>query len=359
MPRFIFLLALLCSVPGTAAVIHTEQSLYQNILVYEREDVRCMAFKSPGARSSPDQGCTYISPLRKKNMYFNYSAGLMASLLLNADPKRILVIGLGVGTVPSALQETVPNAFIEVVEIDEAVSRVAEDYFDYREANNLKTYITDGRVFVKEALSKSIVYDIVILDAFNGDYIPEHLMTREFLEEVRGILKPGGVIAANTFSRSRLYDHESTTYQAVFGEFFNFKPDGKDANRIILATNGPLPANEHIQGNAHRWARHFLSTYLVNVNFLLVNMRRDADWNREAEVLTDEYSPANLLNDPDSSSGLAVREFLLLLNESLERFLWPTVILGAFALIGSMWVVTLLIGLVTSSRPNRKRATEG
>ena len=60
-------------------------------------------------------------------------------------------------------------------------------------------------------------YDLIMLDAFDHEYIPEHLLTQEFLQEVKSLLAPGGVLAANTFSSSRLYDHESTTYAAVFG----------------------------------------------------------------------------------------------------------------------------------------------
>ena len=74
-------------------------------------------------------------------------------------------------------------------------------------------------------------YDVVMLDAFDHEYIPEHLLTREFLTEVKSLLSPQGVLVANTFSSSRLYDHESTTYADVFGTFYNLKRD----NRVIIA----------------------------------------------------------------------------------------------------------------------------
>ena len=60
-------------------------------------------------------------------------------------------------------------------------------------------------------------HDLIMLDAFNGDYIPEHLMTREYLEETSKLMAENAVVVANTFSISQLYHHESTTYQAVFG----------------------------------------------------------------------------------------------------------------------------------------------
>ena len=83
---------------------------------------------------------------------------------------------------------------------------------------------------MKRVASQKPNYDMVLLDAFDADYIPEHMLTKEFLEEVRSIMAPDGVIVANTFSNSALYDHESVTYRAVFGPFFNLKL----GNRIII-----------------------------------------------------------------------------------------------------------------------------
>ena len=56
--------------------------------------------------------------------------------------------------------------------------------------------------------------------------------------------------AANTFSATRLYDHESTTYASVFGRFFNLKR----ANRVILTRIGGNPTSAAIQANARRHA---------------------------------------------------------------------------------------------------------
>ena len=55
-----------------------------------------------------------------------------------------------------------------------------------------------------------------MLDAFDGEYIPEHLMTVEFLE-MRDLLSDDGVLVANTFASSKLYDYESATYAEAFG----------------------------------------------------------------------------------------------------------------------------------------------
>ena len=128
-------------------------------------------------------------------------------------------------------------------------------------------------------------------DAYDHEYIPEHMLTREFLQEVKGVLAPGGVVAANTFSSSRLYDHESTTYAAVFGAFFNLKR----SNRVIILKNDGLPAMDALRRNAGMLQPRLAATG-IDPGWLLGLFDTRVDWNTDARVLTDRYSPSNLLN---------------------------------------------------------------
>lgn len=304
--KYIFGLLLIALSGGLSAtsatpggeIIHQERSVYTEITVTELQGTRCMEFtgKNPDIRHF--QGC--LSLKYPNAMFFSYSKALMGSLLLRSDPKRVLVIGLGAGVVPNAIQLLRPNAFIEVAEYDPSVVKVAKDYFGWRENELKKSYVVDGRVFVKQAARTGVKYDIVILDAFNGDYIPEHLITKEFFQEVKSILKPGGVFAANTFSLSKLYDFESATYETVFGDFFNLKPEGNRANRVVLAVNGQKPPVNFIQDSARIYAKPFHDIFNINVNEdLLKIMETDKDWPKDSPVLSDDYAPANLLNAGD------------------------------------------------------------
>ena len=226
-------------------------------------------------------------------MVFAYTRMMMASLLLEPDPRRILILGLGGGTLPMALDEVLPEARIDVVEIDPAVIRVAREYFGFAPSDRVNVYPQDARVFVKRAAQKGDQYDLIMLDAFNGEYIPEHLMTREFLEEVDALVAEGGVVAANTFSISELYDHESVTYAAVFDPFLNLKPRDS-GNRVILARNGPLPPAEELERRADALTP-LLEPYGIDLDDLLPLMTTQQDWDPDARILTDQYSPANLL----------------------------------------------------------------
>jgi spermidine synthase len=207
-------------------------------------------------------------------------------------PKSILVIGLGGGTIPTALREVLPEATIDSVEIDPAVTKVARRYFGFKDDSKLKVHEMDGRRYVKSALREGRKYDAILLDAFDHEYIPEHLLTREFLEEVKSLLSPGGVLVGNTFSSSRLYSHESTTYAAVFKTFYNLKA----ANRVIVARPAGLPTPQQMAARAQDFELA-LRGYGVDVKQVLTMFTTEPDWDRSARVLTDQYSPANLLNN--------------------------------------------------------------
>ncbi|MGE0623096.1 MAG: spermidine synthase [Pseudomonadales bacterium] len=275
--------------PAQAKIIHREKSLYSTILVDERGSLICLQFSV--RTDQRNQSCMDRKTPRK--MVFPYAQMMMLSLLFDPEPENILVVGLGGGTLPVALQELYPTARIDVVEIDPAVKTVAETYFNFAEGERMQVILQDARVFTKRAAGREQRYDLIMLDAFNGDYIPEHLMTREYLEETAELLAPGGVLAANTFAISRLYDHESTTYQAVFGTFYNVR-SRTSANRIIIVVNGELPDMATLSAEADKLAGR-LKPYDVRIGDYLGDFSTEPDWDTSARILTDQYAPANLL----------------------------------------------------------------
>lgn len=276
-----------------AEVIHQERSLYRNILVEDTGDLRCLKFNEKSSQTQ--QSCFFKS--RPQQLVFNYTKLLMASLLVNPEPKRILIIGLGGGTMSNTLTELYPESEIDNIEIDPAVIKVARDYFGFFENSRINTYDQDGRIFIKRALLKKQQYDWIILDAFNGDYIPEHLMTEEFLAEAKALLSENGILSANTFSLSKLYAHESATYKAVFGDFYQVA-NKTNSNRIILVSKQGF-ANYRIDERIVDKLNNKLTRYGVDIKLLYNNMvytKNNQDWADNTRVLTDQFSPANLLN---------------------------------------------------------------
>ena len=291
MSRSLLFITFLLFATGVFAdrVIHREKSLYRNILVTQQGDRRCLAFSVK--RERRNQTCMNLKHPEK--IVFPYVRMTFAGLMANPNPKNMLMIGLGGGTIASVLMEIYPDLKMDLVEVDEAVVKVAHEFFDFKATGNANVLTLDGRVFVRRALVGNQKYDLIILDAYNGDYIPEHLMTREFLTDVKALLTDNGIVVANTFAVSKLYDHESVTYREVFGPFINLKMPGT-GNRVVIAGHSALPKPDTFRVRSGQLQPRLLP-YGVNLARFLPYLDRETDWDTSARPLTDQYSPANLL----------------------------------------------------------------
>ncbi len=289
MKILLFSIVILTSLWLNAQVLHSEKSLYRNIIVEERSNLRCMVF---GLHSKNPDNQSCFDPDRPDYLVFSYTKLVMAGLSTIPAPENVLIIGLGGGTLPMTIEKLFPKAQIDTVELDEAVLQVAKKWFYYKESTRQKTHILDGRVFVKRQLRLKRNYNLIILDAFNGDYIPEHMMTMEFFDEIKALLGQNGLLIANTFSNNKLYHHESVTYQNVFGNF-HYIHSSKSANRVIFVGTGKhhrLKVLPDISLNSN------LSTLGVDLVDFEERLTQRQDWNKNARPLTDQFSPANLLN---------------------------------------------------------------
>lgn len=261
-----------------AQVVHVEPSPFSPIVVYEQAGERCMTFGS--VRATGRQTCQNLDA--PERMVFPYSRMMLSALFVQPAPGEVLIVGLGGGTLSRALHGLLPEARIDTVEIDPGVVRVATEYFGFVQDERQQVFVEDGRAFVERAVREGRRYDLIMLDAFDVDYIPPHLLTREFLDQVRELLAPDGVLAANTFTASRLYAQESATYAAVFGRFFNLRT----ANRVIIATKGDLPPDAELRANAEQLAPALLPLG-IDAGQELQRFSRQPDWPMGARVLTD------------------------------------------------------------------------
>ncbi len=274
--------------------------MYTRLIVDDEGSIRCLKFTL--VRKNSRQTC--IDRNNPQRLVFDYAKMTLSALLLKPNPERILIIGLGGGTLPNALRDILPSAVIDTVEIDEAVVRVAKQFFGFAEDKQNRVYVQDARVFGKRAALRGEQYGLIILDAFDGEYIPEHLMTAEFLSEMRGLLSNDGVLVANTFASSKLYDYESATYAEAFGGFLNFRLP-TSGNRVILVPQARLDFDARrpldrktLQANADT-LKVSMAPYDVPLNryvgTLLSLSKQKPDWDQRVRPLTDQFSPANVL----------------------------------------------------------------
>lgn len=214
---------------ATQTIVYDKPSRFGRIIVTEdRNGLRTMLFAQDGARQS------VVKPGDPAHLELPYARYAFAGLALCEEPRRVLVVGLGGGTLPGFMRKYYPEAAIDVVEIDADVIEVAKTYFGFREDERMRVHLGDGRAFIEDL--RQSAYDVIFLDAFGSHSVPPHLTTQEFLQAVRRALVPGGVAVGNIWKRAHnpLYAAMLRTYEAVFEQLFMLNVAG-DVNMILLA----------------------------------------------------------------------------------------------------------------------------
>ena len=101
-------LLLLASIAAAAAaprLIHSENSLYREVFVYEDGNTRCLCFTRLCAIGRQ----TCIDLKQPDRLVFEYTQMMLGALYLKPDPHSILIIGLGGGTLPRTLEKLLPQ----------------------------------------------------------------------------------------------------------------------------------------------------------------------------------------------------------------------------------------------------------
>ena len=167
-------------------------------------------------------------PLR---LELDYTRAMVASLAFVAEPRRILMVGLGGGAVPTFLRAVLPEAHIDAVDLHPEVLDVARRYFGFREDALLHAHVADGRSFIA---APGPAYDVILLDAFGPRGIPPPLATREFLLAARARLTPGGAVIGNVLRLPGTRESPTVrTWKESFAQLYAFDVR-ESANRILV-----------------------------------------------------------------------------------------------------------------------------
>lgn len=235
MSRWISLLLCLTLVAGAEDLLWVKPSEFAGkVLVVQSDGFRIMRFRDEG-HDSEQSRCEIKRPNHLVHEYTRLQ--LLGLTFLKAPPKKILVVGLGGGSLSKALHALYPQALVDSVEIDPVVVQAARKFFFYREGPHVRTFTEDACVYVKHARDR---YDIVFLDAFDGLDVPEPLRTQEFYQAITRILEPGGVVVANLHRNSDTYASDRNTLKSVFARSCAF---GGLGNVLLVNTVEPGPVD--------------------------------------------------------------------------------------------------------------------
>ncbi len=176
------------AVKAEAGLLHEETSYHQYIQVVERPDGRRVL--------QLNEGIAVHSVWQAHSVLTGgvWDAFLAVPPLLGRPLERVAILGNAAGTTARALGVYYPEARVDGVELDPAVSRVGRRYFGMDEIPRLSIHDADARPFLRSTDTR---YDLIVVDAYHQPYVPFYLATREFFRLVRDHLAPGGIVALN------------------------------------------------------------------------------------------------------------------------------------------------------------------
>ncbi len=156
-------------------------------------------------------------------------------------------LGAGAFGMPEHLSRRFPEARVKVVEIDPEVIAVGRRFFRLDEFPKVEAIAADARRYLR---TSGETFDFIFGDAYNGvQFVPPHLVTREFFGEVRGQLKPDGVFVMNLIASAQGKDSElfwrvmngvSAAFPHTLLCGVNSNDPSHNQNLIIVASAAPL-----------------------------------------------------------------------------------------------------------------------
>ena len=172
---------------------------------------------------------------------FTYVLGALSQL---SKIGNALVLGLGVGVLPEQLSSK--GFKVDAVDIDPITLDIAKNFFKY-EPKNTSFFFEDARTYVKKCKKK---YDLIIIDLFFADGVPEHLTTKEFYKNLDNCLNDNGVVLSNSlidFSNELALNSVLSTFNNQFDDLHFFHiPAAEISNLYIIA--GKNGTSKRVQG---------------------------------------------------------------------------------------------------------------
>ncbi|MBI5162627.1 MAG: fused MFS/spermidine synthase [Magnetospirillum sp.] len=261
---------------GAVAEIETE---YNNIFITRRGPYVKMSFLRGGA----DYTESVVNLTDPGELAIEYTRTMTLGLAFSARHDTALMIGLGGGAVNSYLHRAVKGMAIDVVEIDPGVIRAAKTHFGLAEGNGQRLIAADGRVQLMRTKTR---YDLILVDAYRGGYVPFHMMTAEFYTLVKRHLEPGGAAVFNLHSGTRLFDSTIKTLRTVFPSVHTFAAGG---NVVAICQDAGAKSLLEAGGDAQALDARYRFRYPLAG---LLASRVSVEVPGNTRLFTDDFSPA-------------------------------------------------------------------
>jgi len=178
-------------------------------------------------------------------LYEQWFAEAIDRIAAPPTPLTGVFVGGGAFTVPRWLDATHPGSHATVLEVDSKLVEFDREHLGLRTSPSLRAIVGDGRLTMRDRPTHSA--DFIVGDAFSSRTVPWQLMTSEWLDEVKRVLKPGGLYMLNMIDDHplALLRAEAATLLKAFANvrLVTVAEDGAPAggNEVLFASEGSLP----------------------------------------------------------------------------------------------------------------------
>ena len=268
--------------PG-GQLLDSKESLYNNIYIFKRDGLIIMTF----GKNDRYWFESAYDPNDELKLPYMYSRYMGMSLAYAKNVHTIAEIGFGGGRTSWYLHRHLPDVDLTSVELAPDVISMAKKYFGIHEETEFQIVNKDGRLFLKNNPKK---YDVLLVDAYRGPFVPFHLLTTEFYELAKSRLNEGGVLAQNIEPNTMLFDAAIVTLKSVFDNV-----DLYQANRnvVAIAYDGPQKRKSEIKDAAEALQNKY------HFRYSLVDLAKDRKVlkhpPKDQKPMTDDFAPVEAL----------------------------------------------------------------
>ncbi len=166
-------------------------------------------------------------------LMLDYTRSMMAFLLLAAEPRHIVMLGLGGGSLAKYCHAHLPHTRFTALEISPEVIAMRDLFAIPADDDRLQVLCVDGAAWLHD---NPACCDVLLLDGFDAEGLPPALCCQSFFDDCAAALQPGGVLVSNIWAKDSLRDVLVQRLRQSFGEHVAtiLAEDGE--NTIALAS---------------------------------------------------------------------------------------------------------------------------
>jgi spermidine synthase len=177
---------------------------------------------------------------KPNHLVLAYTQEMLSFLLFREVPRRVLMIGLGAGSLVRFFRHRIPDAHCTVIEINPSVIAMAHQFFRLPpDDERLQVEVGDGCDYVAQSAAS---FDAILVDGYDHHARAGRLQSLDFYRACRARLAPQGVLVSNVFGRVRGHGQTKRNLREAFSDRVLLLPSAEASNVVATAfADPPVP----------------------------------------------------------------------------------------------------------------------